>query len=862
MLRNRISKICQQRLIKQSFVNKKDNIDGFNQELLAKLQSSFKQLLDDDPHRNTHYSSDFSNDGYLKDIMAKNRLTDTVTHLYEDPELKSLNIDEIIKNNKDSKNAKSEKFNDIISHIDNANTFNNSKEKNSLIAVLKKQFNIDKIDEIAQDPKRKLKHLPFNNGIFDLKANEHEIVKNNDVMSNLETFNLDELTFSDSLLNVLKFKGVLRGYLVNKFIHYKKNELVKYFNKNIKNLKKTNKNLSLVTRKRTKDQIVDDYVDIILDGVKNPVSKCNYISLFIRKDLYSLMLSDREISKYVSAYNSIDNSNASVAFIKNVPNLNDWIELICIYDSQMIDSSMINKIQNFKNTLIYQYMDNELLLDELKSTLQSNIYLLHLLKSSSQTFSISELFKEFKDYLRYGKDYGVMILNDSNNSEVLIYTDTALQSGTWVKKFINYKLDELMSSQQGAIDNGTEVQYQNLFDVQDKESVEKKYYLVNEKFSALEPEKDLSKFNKDHVYYSHEYSGSEVTLHSLLSPQIENLNMEKQASMDPLCSNTDSNIKLEIDVESDNFISQKSIVPGVILKNEYSNKSIFTSRYKQIPSLMKALHHQTQLFGNEVKNNDSLNYINMETETCIISHYPYARDNKLVTLDYGKVLNIGDVFLPPLDLLINLKKVHCSRRTKKMLYQLDSNQITPMLLINQKVNFFKTVPLNYDVKYNQEFVYLLDMENVEIDNRYECLILNNAINECKLAEKSDMEEMIKYVRDEEFVHQYQENLELQKNKTSEVANEVSSDEGVNVIKVKLPVKIKIDNKWVTDHILVQYKMNSYKIHSSSPVQNIHDIKFDRNSLIYSKGFTSKNEKYLSYQFENSESLLGIEAFFK
>ncbi len=27
------------------------------------------------------------------------------------------------------------------------------------------------------------------------------------------------------------------------------------------------------------------------------------------------------------------------------------------------------------------------------------------------------------------------------------------------------------------------------------------------------------------------------------------------------------------------------------------------------------------------------------------------------------------------------------------------------------------------------------MENVEIDNQYECLILNNAINECKLAEK-------------------------------------------------------------------------------------------------------------------------------
>lgn len=324
--------------------------------------------------------------------------------------------------------------------------------------------------------------------------------------------------------------------------------------------------------------------------------------------------------------------------------------------------------------------------DDLKSSVQSNLYLMKLLERANKDFTIDNLYDEFKDYLRNGKDYGVMIVNE-DNKEVLIYMDAALKCKSWTTQFLNKKLDELMPIKQGSFKTGMNIDYENLFDVDNLADIQNVKYEINNSCRLISENKDISKFNKSHIYQTQSYTGNDISAFSILNPAIEKATLDKENAVEILSSGSEDKIRLDIDTQSDAFIGQKSIVPGKILTNEEMNKTLFYNFFNYIPSLKRALYDQTRLFKQSNRETSALSMLSLETDTCIISYYPHSVSDKMISLDYGKVINSKDVFIPPLDMLIDVKKISTYKSSKNNIYQLDMDQVTPMLLINQKINF-------------------------------------------------------------------------------------------------------------------------------------------------------------------------------
>lgn len=860
MLRRNIKLIYEKRLYTQSSISRNNNLSGFNEDLLQKLQASFKQLVKEKYSKNDSSSEHTENSDFSNDIFAKNKLTKTLTNVYEDPEIKAIDIDAIIKNNSISSKTDIEDLKKMSNIIKKDPIFNNSKGKNFIMDIMKKHMKSSENGN-AGKPKRQLKHLPFNNQIFDLKQHEVEIVQKNDVMTKLESFNMENLIYNDDLLENMKFKYGLKKYLASKFSEYNKAEIHKYFKKILASLNKNDKKSKLKPKGSTKATLIESFLNILLGHTEKPPVETKYISAFIRKDLYYLMLSDQRLYNYVSTHNSTEKLDSTTAFIKPIPNLENWIELVIVYDPEKVKPKILSQILNIKNSSIYQYFDDELMFDDLKSSVQSNLYLMKLLEGANKDFTIEHLYDEFKDYLRNGKDYGVMIVNEANK-EVLIYTDAALKCHSWATQFLNKKLDELMPIKQGSFKAGMNIDYENLFDVDSATDIENVNHEINNCFKQISEDKDILKFNKSHIYQTQNYTGNDISAFSILTPAIEKTTIDKEDAVEILSSGSEDKIRLDIDTQSDAFIGQKSIVLGKILTNEEMNKTLFYNYFSYIPSLKGALHDQMRLLKQSNKESSALRMLSLETDTCIVSYYPHSVSDKMITLDYGKVIDSKDVFIPPLDILIDVKKISTYKTAKNNIYQLDMDKVTPMLLINQKVNFFKTVPLNYDVKFNQEFVYLLDNEHVTMNGNYEYLIKDKHTDECEFVTGKDMKKHIKSVIDEEFVNAYSSTAEKKFADFNDELDTHTLSEDSDVIKVKLPVKIKLDDKWENDHLMVEYKMNHYKLQISSPVENIHDIKIDKNYLYYNKGLNANNEHYLSYQFEDSENLLEIDTFFK
>lgn len=860
MLRRNIKLVNRKRLYTQSSIRRNNNLSDFNNDLLQKLQASFKQLVKEKNSKNDTSSKYSENNDLINDISAKRKLADTLANVYEDPEIKAIDVDAIIKNNSNSSKTAVEDLKKMTNIINKDPIYNNSKGKNFIMDIMKKHINSLETGNV-ENPKRQLKHLSFNNQIFDLKKHEVDIVQKNDVMTKLESFNMENLIYSDDLLQRIEFKDGFRKYLASKFSEYNKTEIHKYFKKRLASLNNKDKKTKIKLKGGTKAKLIESYLNMLLGNVgKTPVAT-KYLSTFIRKDLYSLMLSDKSLYNYVSTHNSTEKLDSTIAFIKPIPNLDNWIELVIVYKPEKVKSKILSQIQNIKNSSTYLYFDDELMFDDLKSNVESNLYLMKLLERANEDFTIKDLYVEFKDYLRNGKDYGVMIVKE-DNKEVLIHTDAALRCNSWTTQFLNKKLDDLMPIKQGSFKAGMNIEYENLFDVDSLADIENVTYEINNSCKIISEKKNISTFNKAHIYQTETYTGNDISAYSKLKPAIEKATIDNDDAVEILNSNSEVKIKLDVDTQSDAFIGQKSIVLGKILTNEDKNKTLFYNVFKSIPSLKRALHDHTKLLKKSNRKSSALSMLSLETDTCIVSYYPHCVGHKMITLDYGRVIDSKDVFIPPLDMLIDVKKISTYKTAKNNLYQLDMDQVTPMLLINQKVNFFKTVPLNFDVKYNQEFVYLLDNEHVTINNSYEFLVKDKHTEECELVAGKDMNKYIKSVFDEEFVNAYNsrtegKNVDFNDELDSHILSEYS-----DVIKVKLPVKIKLDGKWETDHLMVEYKMNHYKLQISSPVENTHDIKIDKNDLYYNKGLNANNEHYLSYQFENPENLVEIDTFFK
>lgn len=860
MLRGNIKLIFEKKLYTQSSINRNNNLSGFNEDLLQKLQASFKQLVKEKYSKNDSSSKHTETNDFISDVFAKNKLTETLTNVYEDPNLKAIDIDAIIRKNSISSKTAVEDLKKMTNIIKKDRIFNHAKGKNFIMDIMKKHINSLENGN-AENPKRQLKHLPFNNQIFDLKPHEVEIVQKNNVTTKLESFNMENLIHSDDFLERMEFKYGLKKYLASKFSEYNKTEIHKYFKKRVASLNIKDKKTKLKPQGSTKAKLIESYLDILLGNTEKPPVETKYISAFIRKDLYSLMLSDQLLYNYVSTHNSTEKLDSTRAFIKPIPNLDNWIELIIVYNPEKVKPKVLSQILNIKNSSIYQYFDDELMFDDLKSSVQSNLYLMKLLERANKDFTIDNLYDEFKDYLRNGKDYGVMIVNE-DNKEVLIYMDAALKCKSWTTQFLNKKLDELMPIKQGSFKAGMNIDYENLFDVDNSADIQNVKYEINNSCRLISENKDISKFNKSHIYQTQSYTGNDISAFSILNPAIEKATLDKENAVEILSSGSEDKIRLDIDTQSDAFIGQKSIVPGKILTNEEMNKTLFYNLFNYIPSLKRALYDQTRLFKQSNRESSALSMLSLETDTCIVSYYPHSVSDKMITLDYGKVINSKDVFIPPLDMLIDVKKISTYKSSKNNIYQLDMDQVTPMLLINQKINFFKTAPLNYDVKFNQEFVYLLDNEHVTMNSNYEYLIKDKNTDECEFLSGKDMNKHIKSVCDEEFVNTYTSRAEGKDVDLNNESDIHSFGETSDIIKVKLPVKIKLDDTWQTDHLMVDYKMNHYKLQISSPVENIHDIKVDKNYLYYNKGMNANNEHYLSYQFEDPENLLEIDTFFK
>ncbi|SGZ40932.1 uncharacterized protein HGUI_03132 [Hanseniaspora guilliermondii] len=860
MLRRNIKLFYQRRLYKPSSINQNCNLSDFNHDLLLKLQESFRKIVNENNLKNKSPPVDIEKNEYNNELFAKDKLAATLTTVYEDPHLKSIDIDAIIKNNDTlSKSAVDDlkKMNDIIN---NDPIFNQLKGKGYLTEILKKHINSRQSAYVA-NPNRELKQLPFNNKIFDLKSHEFEKFKEGKPYEQLDAYNMEQLTYSDDLFKRMEFKYGFKKYLLTKFKGYSKRDFNMYYRRRIAYYNKKSENIEYKPKRGVKQKLNEALTDIVLGRIDKPPFDMYFQYFLIRKDLYSLALSDEHVYRLLSTYNSTENLDSVTTVLKKIPHLDNWNEIIIIYNPNTINKSALNKMRNIKNSLIYQYYDDKLMFEELKSKSESNLYLMKLLKRANNKFTIENLYAEFKEYLRCGREYGVMITKE-NDAEVLIYTDTALKFKSWATQFINKKLDELMPLKQGSLRAKMYIEYEDLFNVDPSTDIEVVHYEINQSCKQITEEKNISKFNKLRLYEAEVFTGDEIDVFSVLKPAIEKATMDKEAAVEILNCDSNDKIKLDIDVQSDAFIGQKSIVPGKILINEAKKKPLFYSAYNRIPTLKTAMFDYRILTERKKRERSALNMLSLETDTCIVSYYPHSITDKMITLDYGKVIETKDIFLPPLDMLINLKKIKCYKTAKSLLYQLDMSQVTFMLLINQNAKFFKTLPLNYDVKFSQEFVYLLDNKCVAMKNKYKFLAMHKNLRECELILKDDLPKYVKSTDIDDLVKLYKNQNERKLDDLNEELLLDDINENIEDIKVKLPVKIKIDDEWVTDHVLVDYKMNHYKLQTSSPVENNHDIKMDKNFLYYNKGSTAKTEHYLSYQFEDAEKLSEIDTFFK
>lgn len=860
MLRKCFVRVSQQRLTKHDLHASNERVTEFNKVLLAKLQENFLAVPDDNFDKIRQRDETKTN--LIHDDTFKDQLTDVITKGYETQDLRELDLDEIINTNNTSTNITPEKLDDFVKNV----TSKILQRKNlafqpSFTRFLQKKIDAEQLNQLATEATSKLKEQYTYTDIFNFTNEEILLGEKTTIKEHLASYDLNNMIFDHNILNFSGCKVALSNYLKSKYSTFLKTDLRKHFNQNIRALKKIQKSLKLVPTKHDKNKTIDHYVEEMLGGFKESKVQYDYTSVFVRKDLYSLMIRDPYVNRFIQTGVNSESDFISSAIIKEVPNLKNWVELICIYNPDKVSPLVIHNIQNYKNSLIYENVDNEKLCQDLQENLEYNIFLKQKLLYNDKLSTNSDLFTQFKSFLKNGLDHGVTILNDASGKELLIYPPSVLKSNTWVDTFLVKKQNEFLES--GNAEGN--IEYQTVMNVEEDKKVGQNYYHVDLKAKIIDDPKTIKSVPPEKLYYAYTYKNPDVSDHHILENPLRTLDEKYEELVDEMLSDENQNVKLDIDKDSENFVTQKSLVPGVILTNEYNNKSIFESKVKANPFLLDIFREHGESV-NMFKGSDMRDF-DVKTNSLVLSYFPYSNATKFVTVNHKKEISFNEISFLPLNVIYNLKLRYGNHRNFPKVFELDTNNVFPALVFNRKVSHLRTVPLNYDAKISHESVYTLDPESIEIENPVKVLYIRSLSEGCMLLNDKQVTSRYKDLQGTEFIEDIVNNYRLEtENKEFDDNTEIAElaikpRANMGFVNVKLPVKFRDGDNWVTDHIMVHYKLDSYNFNETSFVINNPEVEMERVISYPDIRSGRENLNYSSFQYESPKDLKKLSRFF-
>ena len=161
---------------------------------------------------------------------------------------------------------------------------------------------------------------------------------------------------------------------------------------------------------------------------------------------------------------------------------------------------------------------------------------------------------------------------------------------------------------------------------------------------------------------------------------------------------------------------------------------------------------------------------------------------------------------------------------------------------------------------------MLDLESVEVETPARALYIKYIKLGCQLL--NDNQLVLKYdeFKDNEFIEDVLKERELKTEIDETIENNDTKDlvikpvDNMEFINVKLPVKIKDGDNWVTDHIMMKYKLDFYNINQTSFVNNSSAVEMER--VLSHPAVKSGREykSYSSFKYENPEDVKKLSRF--